>query len=328
MIIKYFELNQKKIKERKYVLFYGKNKGLIDDTIKEFIEPLCEEKILKYDESEIIKNSQSFIEDISNRSFFEKEKFIFIFRATDKVLKIIEEICDKNLDGIFILLISDTLEKKSKLRKFFETSKNTICVAFYEDNSKTLNTLAINFFRNKKISLSQQNINLLVERSRGDRLNLYKELDKIENYLRTKKQIKFDEILKLTNLGENYEITELIDCSLSKNQKKTLDIINENNFADEDTILILRVLIKRLKRLLKIHLENLNEKNLEITLSKFKPPIFWKEKELVKKQINIWDLNEIKKLLIKVSEIELLVKKNPANSTMIVTDFILEQANN
>ena len=326
MILKSYELDKKNLKNVKYFLFYGNNRGLIQESINK-IQPSAKDKILKYEEHEVIKNIDEFIENINNKSFFENEKFIIIFRTTDKLFKIIEEIIEKDIEDITILLVSDVLEKKSKLRNFFEKSKISICVPFYEDNLRTLNLLASNFFKEKKISLSQQNINLLIERSRGDRINLYNELEKIENFLINKKQIKLEEILKLTNLSENYDLTELVDYSLTKNQKKTLNILNENNFANEDSIIILRIYIRKLKRLLKIHLENTNEKNIEKTISNFKPPIFWKEKDIIKEQLKIWDMDKIQKSLTKVNEIELLVKKYPSNTTNLVTNFILEQSN-
>ena len=326
MILKSYELGQKNLKNIKYFLFYGNNKGFIKDSIKK-IAPLEKNKILKYEENEIIKNIEKINKNISNKNFFENEKFIIIFRATDKIFKIVEEIVEKNIDDTSILLISEVLEKKSKLRNFFEKSKVTICVPFYEDNSQTLNLLASNFFKEKKISLSQQNVNLLIERSRGDRINLYNELEKIENFLRNKKQIKLEEILKLTNLSENYDLSELVDYSLAKN-KKIINILNENNFANEDSIIILRIFIRKLKRLLKIHLQNINENNIEKTINNFKPPIFWKEKDILRDQLKILNLDKIKELLIKVNKIELLIKKYPLNSTNIVTDFVLEQANN
>ena len=143
-----------------------------------------------------------------------------------------------------------------------------------------------------------------------------------------KTQIKLEEILKLTNLSENYDLTELVDCSLSKNQSKTLNILNENNFAGEDSILVLRIFIRKLKRLLNIQLQNLDEKNIDKSISNFKPPIFWKEKETVKQQLKIWSLNKIQKSLVEVNNLELLVKKNPTNSTNLITNFILEQVRN
>tara|TARA_B100000902_G_C27310921_1_gene918346 strand:+ start:2334 stop:3329 length:996 start_codon:yes stop_codon:yes gene_type:complete len=327
MILKYFELEKKISEKNKFFLFYGSNKGLIQDTIKNTIQHISKEKIHRYEENEVIKNTEIFLEDISNMSFFENEKFIIINRATDKLFKIVENIIEKNINGISILLISDVLEKKSKLRNFFEKEKTTICVPFYEDNLKTLNLLATNFFKEKKISLSQQNINLLIDRSRGDRMNLYNELTKIECYLENKKNIKIEEIIKLTNLSDNYDLTELVDYSLAKNQRRTINILNENNFSTEDSIIILRIFVRKLKRLFKIHLKNIEEQNVEKTISNFKPPIFWKEKDVLKEQLKIWNLDKVKELLVKTNEMELLVKKHQQNSINLVTDFILEQAN-
>lgn len=304
MILKFFQLEKKNIKDKKFFLFYGNNKGLIQETVKNKIETLISSKAQKYEESEIIKNKENFLENISNKSFFENEKLIIIFRATDKLFKTIEEVIEKKVDDTIILLISEVLEKKSKLRNFFEKSNDAVCVPFYEDNSKTLSSLALNFFKEKKIALSQQNINLLVERCRGDRLNLYNELEKIENFLKYKKQINLEEILKLTNLSENYDLSELVDYSLIKNQKKTLNILNENNFANEDSILILRIFIRKLKRLLKIHMQNSNEQNIEKTISNFKPPIFWKEKDSIKKQVTSWDFDDLKEKIYEINEVE------------------------
>ena len=173
--------------------------------------------------------------------------------------------------------------------------------------------------------MSQENINLIVERSRGDRINIYNELEKIENFSKNKKKIEASDILKLTNLSQNFDISELVDSALAKEKKKTFYILNENNFAVEDSILIIKIFINKLKRLLKIKTQVEDKKNIESVLLSFKPPIFWKEKDVVKKQIKILDYNKIKDLLIKTSEIELLLKKNPSVSINIVTNFILEQ---
>ena len=172
--------------------------------------------------------------------------------STDKISKIIEEIIDLNSPEISIVLISEILEKKSKVRNLFEKNKNTICVAFYEDNNLTLNKIAFDFFKQKKISISQQNINLIVERSSGNRINLTNELKKIENFSINKKIVSTKDLIKLTNLAENYDYTNLVNCSLAKNKKKTMNILNENNLSNEDCIIILRIFLNKLKRLLKI----------------------------------------------------------------------------
>lgn len=326
MIIKYFELKKKNLIEIKYFLLYGNNKGLIEETINNVLKPILPKNIFNYDEIEILNNPENFKEKINNKSFFENQKLIIIKRVSDRILKIIEEVIKNDLEDIAIILVSENLEKKSKIRSYFEKDKNTICVPFYEDNHQTLAKVVQNFLREKNLKLSQQNINIIVERSRGDRINLNNELIKIESYLKNKKNISENEILKITNLAENYQVGELVDNSLAKNKSRTLTILNENNFNTEDCILILRIFLSKLKRLLKIKTQQQKDKNLDNIISSFRPPIFWKEKEIVKQQIKELEYDKIKELIIKTNDIEFLIKKNPTSSIFIVSDFILENA--
>lgn len=325
MIVKFFELKKKNLENKNYFLLYGKNRGLIQETLDETIKHSLKGNIFKYEESEIIKNIENFKENLTNKSFFDDKKIIIINRSTDKIFPIMSEIIEMKVNDISIILISENLEKRSKLRNFFEKNKETIIIPFYEDNRQSLNLVAREFLKKKKILLSQENINLIIERSRGDRINLYNELEKIDNFSKNKKQIKTSDILKLTNLSQNFDISELVDSTLSKEKKKTFYILNENNFSTEDTILIIRIFVNKLKRLLKIKTQINFEGNIENTLLNFKPPIFWKEKDLLKKQIKIWDHKKIERLLIETSKMEVLIKKNPSISLNLVTNFILEQ---
>ena len=222
MIVKFYEILKKKLDQNKFFLLYGNNSGLIRDTLKKIIKSKMSNNIFNYDEIDIIKNPKNFGENVNNKSFFDDEKIIIISRATDKIFKTIEEAVEKNLDDVVIILTSGILEKKSKLRNFFEKNKNTICVPFYEDNLQTLSLLAQNFFKEKKISISQLNINLIIERCSGDRINLNNELEKIHNFSIEKKSINTEDILKLTNLSENFDVAELVDNSLAMNKKKNI----------------------------------------------------------------------------------------------------------
>ena len=249
-----------------------------------------------------------------------------ISRATDKIKDIIEEIFLKKIDDIKIIVSASILEKKSKLRNYFEKNKDTICIAFYADTNQTLSGIAINFFRENKISLSQETINLIIERCKGDRENLNNELKKIENYAKSEKKISVEDILKLSNLAENYNASELTDNCLAKNIKKTAKILNENNYSNEDCILIVRTLLTKAKRLLKLQEEIKKNKNIEQVITNFKPPIFWKDKEIVKQQINHWPLDKINNMIENIIEIELLIKKNSTNSLNILSNFIISQS--
>ena len=326
MILKSFELNKIKLNNHKFYLFYGDNEGLKEETVKNLFEKNYQDKIHRYEEKEILDNINNFFNIALTKSFFDNEKLVIINRTTDKIRGIIEELIEKKPDDISIILNSKNLEKKSSLRKLFEKEKSIICVPFYEDNNQTLNSIISLFFRDKKIPISQQMINILIERSRGDRKNLKNELEKIENFSKGKKNLNLDEIMKLTNLADNYGASELIDQSLAKNTRKTVTILNENNYSDEDNIIIIRTLLAKLKRLVKIY-ELVDKKNsIEQAISECKPPIFWKDKPLVVQQIKSWKKNNLKNLIYKTSEIELLIKKNSGSAKNILSDFIIDNS--
>jgi DNA polymerase III subunit delta len=326
MIIKSFELNKIKLNDYNFYLFYGENEGLKEETIKNLFEKNYLNKIHRYEEKEILDNINNFFNSILTKSFFDDEKLIIINRTTDKIKELVEELIEKNPENIKIILNSKNLEKKSTLRKIFEKEKSIICVPFYEDNNQTLNSIINLFFRNKKIPISQQLINVLIERSRGDRKNLNNELKKIENYLLNKKNLNLQEIIKLTNLADNYSASELVDHSLAKNTRKTVSILNENNYSDDDNIIIIRTLLAKLKRLIKIY-ELVDEKNnIEQAISASKPPIFWKDKPLVTQQIRSWNKEHLKNLIYKTNKIELLIKKNSSMAKNILADFIINNS--
>ena len=326
MIIKSFELTKIKLSNYKFYLFYGNNEGLKEETIKNFFEKNYQNKIHRYEEKEILDDVGNFFNVVLTKSFFDNEKLIIINRATDKIRELVEELIEKNPEDIKIILNSKNLEKKSNLRKFFEKEKIIITVPFYEDNNQTLNSIVSLFFRNKKIPISQQLINVLVERSRGDRKNLKNELQKIETYSLNKKNLHLEEIMKLTNLSDNYSASELVDHSLAKNTRKTVTILGENNYSDEDNIIIIRTLLAKLKRLVQIY-DLIDEKNnIEQAISACKPPIFWKDKPLVTQQIRSWKKDGLEQLICKTNEIELLVKKNSVLAKNILADFIINNS--
>jgi len=326
MIIKSYEISKIDFVKNSFYLLYGENEGFKNQIIKNQFEKKFQNNINRYEENEILNNKENFFDNILIKSFFENEKLIIISRCTDKIKNIIEEIIEKKIEDIKIILNASVLDKKSKLRSYFEKNKDTICVPFYTDNPQTLSGIINNFFKEKKIAISQQTTNLLVDRCNGDRQNLNNELNKIESFIINKKKINIDEILKLTNLSENYSVSELIDNCLAKNQGKTINIINENNFSIEECILIIRTLLIKSKRLLRLKQEIKVDKNMDQIFASFKPPIFWKDKEIVKEQIKNWSIENVENLIYKISEIELLIKKNSINSINILSDFVISQS--
>ena len=324
MILKSFEIKKINQNINHLILFYGNNEGLKNEAI----DILNKDKlnILSYEEKEIFENENNFIENILSKSLFENQKFIVIKRATDKILKIVEILQQKNLDDTIIILNSDNLEKKSKLRSLFEKDKKLVCIPFYPDNDQTLSKLAYNFFRDKKISISHSDINLIINKCNGDRETLLNELQKIEYFGKNGKKINSENISKLINLIENHNISELVDNCLAQNKKKIISILNENNFSNEDCIMITRSFIIKAKKLLALSKAFEINKNIDLTISSAKPPVFWKEKEITKQQIYKWKPKNIKKLIYALSETELQIKKNINNSINLITDFILSHS--
>ena len=323
MILKTFELS--KIKDETiFYLLYGKNDGLKSECIDKILNKSIG-KVYNYDEKQIRDEIETFYENILSGSLFEDSKIIIINRATDKIYEIIQDLIDRDIQNIKIIINAGILETRSKIRSLFEKQKNLICIPTYQDNNDTLSKLATIFFRDEKISISQQNINLIIEKCNGDRGFLRNELNKIKNYASDKKKLSTKEILKLTNLTENFEFSELIDNCLAKNKNKIINILNENNFNTEDCIIILRTFLSKAKRILKLAIQFEKNKDINKTINSAKPPIFWKEKDIVKIQLNKWKPEKIKKLIDSINNIELETKKNFNNSILITTNFILEK---
>ena len=324
MILKGYEIHKIKAYKDNFILFYGQNQGLKEEAILKIQTENKNRTVIKYDEKEFLEKSETSYENILSGSLFDDKKIIIISRASDKILNSINFFQEKKLDDILIIIEAGNLDKKSKLRSLFEKNKNFICVAFYTDTQEALSKIAYNFLKENNIKISQSNLNLVVNKCNGDRGVLKNELNKIQLYLKNKKNLALDELMKLTNLIENHSISELVDNCLAQNKNKTLLMLNENILSIEDCVIITRTFLQKIKRILNLVKAYQKNKNLDLTISSAKPPIFWKDKEIIKQQINKWKLTDISKLLRNVNQIELLIKKNKTDPINIVRNFIIE----
>ena len=324
MIVKTFELH--KINNNQvFFLLYGKNDGLKIECINEILKK-NNGKIYNYDERQIKDQIELFYENILSESLFESNKIIIVNRASDKICEIIDDLTNRAISNIKVIINADILDTKSKLRSIFEKRKDLICIPTYPDNNETLSKLTYSFFKKQNISISQQNINMIVEKCNGDRSNLKNELDKIKSYSTNRKKISSEEISKLINLSENYELSELIDNCLAKNRNKIINILNENNYNTEDGIIILRTFLSKAKKILKLATQLEQNKDINTTINSARPPIFWKDKEIVKLQLKNWKPEKIEDLIKNLNDLELEIKQNYNNSILIITNFILEKS--
>ena len=322
MILKSFEIDKKDISKYKFFLIYGENEGLKREIIDKIITRNKGKKI-KFEESQILKNKYDFLNEITNKSLFETERIFLLERCTDKISEVILDICDNNNDELFIANCG-ILEKKSKIRNHLEKSNTAVIIPTYKEDFQSLSNLAKSFFIKRKISISYETLNLLINRCSGDRGNLNKELEKISNYLSDKKNISLKEISILTNLSENYSAAELVDASLSKKIKKTCEMLNENNYSQEDIFLILRVFLQRTKKILSLLEDIKYEKDIEKVIAEHRPPIFWKDKPILIKQLKIWSFFSIKDVIYNLNDLEIKIKKNKSISLILLKNFIYE----
>ena len=327
MIIKNFELERIKKSNLSLYLFYGQNEGLKKEVLENCFIKNFKGLVEKYEEKEVIENQEEIYSKIFNKSLFEKEKIILISRTSDKIVNFIERILEKNVSDIKIICLSEILEKKSKLRNLFEKDSKLICIPFYADDNKKLTQLCGDFFKKINVPISREILNIIVDKCQGDRNNLNRELDKVEMFIDGNTNFDISDILKLISLSENYTVSELVDSCLSKNIKNTAKILNENYYTNDDCILILRTMLNKTKRLIKLRDDYDVTKNLDSTVSNFRPPIFWKDKDVIKKQLLKWDKKNSSELIFEINELEKLIKKNSENSLRITYDFVLSTAN-
>ena len=330
MIIKTYKIKSA-LQENNFYLFYGENTGLKEEVILEIRNKSPDSEYLNYYEKDILQDPNLFYEDIFSKSFFNDKKLIIIKDSSDKFLEIAKSILEKGLQDLTIVLVADNLDKRSKLRGYFEKEKDLYCIPFYKDENSTLNTLAMNFFNKEKINISQELINIIVSKCSRDRKNLLNELNKIKLFLQDKKKIDKFTLSKIINLADDHSLNEIVDNTLLKNKNQVSKMLNENDFVFEDMIILIRSFLKNIKRLLNLKAQLGAKDNINEIIQNYKPPIFWKDKEIVKRQSELWEKSELILLIKKTNNTELMLKKNSQIYKQIIGNFInnfFERVNN
>ena len=327
MIKKSYEVEKKIFDLLKYNLFllYGENYGLKKD-----IREIIKNEIKKNDsdvelsslyEKDITDNEDNFYNSIYSGSLFGNKKIITIYNGTDKIISQVEDINQKYPENVFIIIFSEILEKKSKLRNFFETNTKTICIPCYLDNERDLEIIANKELKKENVFLSKESMNLLIEKSNSDRDNLKNELEKIKSFSLNKKKIEIDEVKSIINFSGEYKSDLFINECLSGNTLQYKKIFSEMYINTVNQTYLLRILSNKIQRLLSIKKKQSSSNNLENLVNDTRPPIFWKEKPDVKKQLSIWKLDDLQSTIKEINDIEILCKKNPQISKIVFFDF-------
>jgi DNA polymerase-3 subunit delta len=326
MILKSYivEQNIEILKTYQATLIYGQNNGIKDDIKQKLKNKNKSSEIIVFFEEEILKNKNLLYDNIINESLFNEKKIIFIHEVSDKILNQISECLEKENKEIKIYIFSDNLEKKSKLRNLFERSKNLAALPCYEDNERTL-IAYVNKELNGYKGLSGEIINSIISNSNMNRSVIKNELIKIKNFFLEKK-INKKETLEILNIKNNTRFDEIRDNALSGEREKINQSLSEINILKEDIFLYLNSLNYRIMKLQEIiKISECNTNKYEETLNSLRPPIFWKDKPVVVKQLKKWNLESLTILASKISETEILIKKNSfIRNDVVLKDLIID----
>ena len=303
------EQNPSTIVKYKMFLFYGENLGLQRD-FKENIKNLNKDtEIIRLYQDEILKDANILITEVFNKSLFEEKKIIIIEQATDKLLDIIEEI-EEEIQDEKILVFSEKLEKRSKLRNFFEKNKGCGVTACYNDNEITIRRIITNRL-NKFDGLTTQIINLLIQNTNLDRNKVINEIEKIESCFLSEK-LEIQKIEELLNIKTNEDFSNLRDEVLNGNKSNTNRLLADTDLIPENNIYYINIINQRLNKLKEINELKKNNTNVETLISNLKPPIFWKDKPIIINQLRKWGKNKIREALQKTYKIEIQIKSDPS----------------
>lgn len=324
MIFKSYVVEENiEILKNNYVLFYGENTGLIEDFKNTIIKKNHKNNVIKLFQEDILNNNKIIIDEINNSSLFNDEKIFIIQNVNDKFIKIIEEIFSSNKDRK-IYLFSNVLEKKSKLRNFFEKEKLTDIIPCYNDTEITFKKIIKQSLRNFS-GLNNDVLNLLIESCNKDRSKLKNELDKIKSYF-IKNNININELSKLLNFKENDDFGEIRDSALIGDKNKTNKLLNSTIINADKNILYISILAQRLSGIEEVI--NNNKGNISMAIENLKPPIFWKDKQMFINQANLWKRKTLRKALSDIYNVELKIKTNSIiNSSIVLKKLIIDLCN-
>ena len=330
MIIKSFEIlkNTSKLNNVGIFILYGENIGLKKDLKKEIISINSKKEkgleVLSYTEEEVLNSKENFYSSVYSGSLFGGKKILVIDRVSDKFFEYLKNnFTDKNPKDIIIILMAEILDKKSKLRKFCEDSTKIFCVPCYLDSIKDLQIILKKELENTEINMSQESINLLIENANGDRNNIKNEIEKIKTFAKDKGKITHEQIKELTNSNELFKAENLINVCLCGEKIKLKKILSDSYINLTNYILILKTLSRKIEKLIKIQEKRNQNQSLEILINNLKPPIFWKEKPILLKQLKMWKRENLVAIIQKLNKVELECKKNDKISLINFLNFLI-----
>ena len=310
--------------DKNLFLFYGENLGLkneLKDKIK-FRNKNAE--IINLSQDDIIGNIDNFYNEILNISLFDEKKIYFINQVNDKILDAIK-IIEPKIDSQKFYLMSELLDKRSKIRNYFEKSNNCGVVACYNDNEISFKKIIIERLKNYK-GVNSENINLISDKCNLNRDKLNNELDKIYTFF-LEKNIDKNKLEILLDNKINNDFSLLKDEAFNGNKIETNKLLSDTIIDSEKNVLYLNIINQRLLKLNEIF-KLIGQTSLEKAIDMLKPPIFWKDKPAFLKQAKKWNMNKIKKILNKTYNLELEIKSNSiVNKNILLKKLLIDICN-
>ena len=322
MILKSFEIenNIQKIEQYNFILIYGENIGLKETLKKKIISFNKKTEIINLYQEDINKNKNVILDEVKNISLFSEEKLIIINQTSENILAELENILDGK-EKIKIILIADLLDKKSKLRATFEKKNNMAIIPCYNDNDITLRKLIQNELGGFK-NLNPNIVNMILNYSNLNRKTVLNNLEKIKTFYENK-IISDDTLETLLNSDRNELFENIRDAALIGDKTKLNSLLNNFAFTNDDTFVYLNKINYKLIKLLEIHKENNKHSDFNITITKMRPPIFWKDKPIYLNLLKKWHISSVLEALTYLGKIEVKLKKNSTlNGITIVKNAI------
>ena len=315
------EKNYSLIEKTKSILFYGENLGLKKFFKKFIIENNKNSKAVSFLQDEILSNTNLLFNELNNLSLFEDKKIIFIDNVNDKILKVLEE----HLDGVpnfQLFIFGQILDKKSKLRSYYEKSNIYGLVPCYEDSVITIQKIIQDELKNYQ-GVSSVNINIILEACGNDRVKVYNEIDKIKSFFEDKK-ITTNNLSRLLNSPRVDDFNELKDVVIKGNKHETNKLLTSTIIDQDRAVYYLSLINQRFYKIIDI-IKAKRERSIIETVNNIKPPVFWKDKQNIVDQVKMWNLKKIQIILKKIFDLEIILKSSSnINKNLLIKKLLID----
>ena len=319
------ENNLSLLKELNLILLYGENVGLKND-IKEKIKLKAKDsEIIILFQEEILQKKNLLEREINNLSLFDIKKIIIINEANDKIFETISSLEDQFFQSCKVMIFSDVLEKRSKLRNYFEKEKKVGIIPCYKDNKIQLKDYIFERLKGYK-GLGIEIVNMLIDNSNCERETVRNEITKIQGFY-LDKMLDKNSLERLLNYKKTTDENEIIDASLSKKSKDLNNLLGSQLILENDIFKYIFKLDQKISTLIQIKLNQKNNNSIDEAIEKIKPNIFWKDKPNYINQAKVWELHDLILIREKISEIELIMKsKSEIKKEVLFKNLLVEVA--